>query len=86
MRKVLLALGTDLEPFLANGLAASTGKVFRRQPMPSTSWPANPSAGGAVTKGAPLRDSVKTQKLHLDLATGRQADQTDFFVQPFLYG
>lgn len=33
LRKVLVALGTDLEPFFANGLIASEGNVFRRQAM-----------------------------------------------------
>lgn len=33
LRKVLAALGTDLEPFFANGLPATAGNVFRRQAM-----------------------------------------------------
>jgi transcriptional regulator with XRE-family HTH domain len=33
LRKVLVALGTDLEPFFANGPTAPAGNVFRRQEM-----------------------------------------------------
>jgi transcriptional regulator with XRE-family HTH domain len=69
LRKMLLALGSDIGPFFGDGDAAATGHVFRRHAMRATS-----DAGRNYTFLLPARPDVRIEMMDEELFAGEKPD------------
>jgi len=69
LRKLLVALGSDLGPFFAAEEAVDEGWVFRRQQMQTTS-----DAGRSYTFLLPAREGIRLNMLDEELFAGEQPE------------